>query len=510
MRWAILLLLAPLALAQSPWPGQIGNSVGYAAYGPLTATACGAFSTGSSWSLPSVVMNCTYSTAQTINCNFCEFIGVDFNAGTSGTLVSGSHVLFLGDRFQSNQIGNYNVQTTGADIWIIYSSVTPLASLYTSPPGYLWPSAASGGNTTTMTDNVNAVAVNKGYQYGINVFSGGPVYIDHCDVWGFGNSVVYYTTTAQMTLTNSFIHDAAQYTGVTGGDYHTDGPGYENGAVGTSNLLIQGNTVASLGNSNGLALQAATGGYSNVNVVSNYFGGGFGYTITPGDVGPTHLTNSALTLNTFGTDVEPIFGVLHGATLGAGTVWACNNIAFRAGTTWTAGGWTPASGDNGKYWVLSNSAPASATDQGGNTVCVSPAPSSLNFLTIVSGASSTSQTITLSCSNTANCTFSSIALNTGTDFSIGSNTCGVGITAGTSCQVTVKFVPSSLGPKSDSVVITDNMSGVGSPQTIPLLGIGVGSASAPALGMFAWLLNEKGIAASPNGYSRNPFNNVAE
>ena len=96
--------LAATTAAQSPWPGQPGNPVGHTAWsgwtGSFNTTACGSPSSGSSWSNATVIQNCTYNTAQTINCNYCEFILVDFKAGTSVTQVNGCHIfLFAGDRF---------------------------------------------------------------------------------------------------------------------------------------------------------------------------------------------------------------------------------------------------------------------------------------------------------------------------------------------------------------------------------------------------------------------------
>ena len=107
----VLLILGLISLArpqhsfaatavQSPWPGQSGNAVGYAAWsgwtGSFNTAACGAPSSGTSAANATVIQNCTYATPQTINCNYCEFILVDFNAGTGVTQVNGSHILFRG------------------------------------------------------------------------------------------------------------------------------------------------------------------------------------------------------------------------------------------------------------------------------------------------------------------------------------------------------------------------------------------------------------------------------
>jgi len=350
------------------WPGQSGNPVGYAAYAPLGTTPWpgGSFQSGTAAN-PTVYTGYVFSGPQSISGSYIKFVSCDFNSGSGGVSVSGSNISFVGSRFQSNAIQYYNVQTNGSNITFSYSSFTPLASFYISPPGSIWPSGGAGQNTTTQTPDVNAINGNDGYEYGINITSGGPVTIDHSDFWGFGNAIVFYSTTAQMTITNNWIHDAAT-AGPQG--YHTDGPGYLNGGAGPSNVLVQGNTIASLGNTNGLAFQAATSGYNNIQILGNYFSG-FGYTTAPGEPGNTHLTNSSIKNNVFGTDIEPVWGPLYGNNFSAGsnTVWACNKLSFRSGTNWTDGdGWHPASSINGQYWVPTG-AISSATDYNGNTSC---------------------------------------------------------------------------------------------------------------------------------------------
>jgi hypothetical protein len=313
---------------------------------------------------------------QTISGSYIQFISCDFNSGTGGVNVTGSNITFTGDRFQSNNVEDDNVQISGGtNITFSYVSFTPLTSFYTAPPGSVWPSAGAGQNTTTQTTDVNAINGNDGYEYGLNIISGGPVTVDHCDFWGFGNAVVFYSTTAQMNITNNWIHDAAN---ASSQGYHTDGPGYLNGGSGPSNVLVQGNVIASLGNTNGLAFQAATSGYNNIQLVGNYLSG-FGFTVAAGAPGNTHLTNSSVTQNVWGTDVEPVWNPLYGNSWTAGTnsTWTCNTLAFRPGTTWTDGdGWTPPSSINGEYWVPT-SAIASTTDWNGNTSCPPQAPTGL-------------------------------------------------------------------------------------------------------------------------------------
>jgi Abnormal spindle-like microcephaly-assoc'd, ASPM-SPD-2-Hydin len=67
--------------------------------------------------------------------------------------------------------------------------------------------------------------------------------------------------------------------------------------------------------------------------------------------------------------------------------------------------------------------------------------------------------------------FSSIAI-TGTNAANFSKTttCGASLAVSASCTISVKFTPSSIGPESANLVITDNASN--SPQIIPLSGTG--------------------------------------
>lgn len=457
--------------AQSPWPGQASNPVGYAAYGNgvLGASACGAITSGSAGN-PTIIQNCKFSTAQSISQNYVWFIQVDFAAGTGGTSVSGSNVLFLGCRFQSNSTSNYNVQTTGANIYFLYSSFTPLTSFYTSPPGYTWPTAGTGANSTTITTDVNATNGNSSYEYGLNITSGGPVYVDHCDMWSYQNGIVFYTTTQQMTVVASQIHDT---TNPSPEGAHSDAEGYINSGAGPNNVLIQGNVLAMLGNTNAVAWQGSTSGVSGINHLFNYISGD-GYTVFLSANVNTALTNSSFYGNVLATDVMPEQGPLHSVNLGTNTTWSCNTISFLPGTTWTApsGGWTPTSGMNGQYWLPNNGTPNSSTDNGSNTVCVMPAPSSLDFGGQPTSTTSAVKSITISCPNTAACTFSSIALTTGTQFSISSNNCGSGISAGASCTVNLTFTPTSQAVMSDTLVIASNNPAPANSLSVPVVGVG--------------------------------------
>ena len=333
------------------WPGQSGDPVGYAAYGPLGTTPWtgGNFVSGTA-SNPTIYKGYVFNGPVAISGQYIEFIDCDFNSGTGGVNVAGSNLTFLGDRFQSNDVQNYNVYTSGSNITFQYDSFTPLASYYTSPPGEVWPSAGAGANTTAQTTGVNAINGTEGYEYGLNIVGGGPVTVDHSDFWGFGNAITFHNTTAQINITNNWIHDAAN---ASPEGYHTDGPGYLNGGAGPSNVLIQGNTIASLGNTNGLAFQAATSGYNNIQIKDNYLSG-FGYTAALSLPGGTHFTNSSFENNVFGTDVQSVFGPIYGNPSsifsGNGNTWSGNTLAVRSGTVpASSSSFQFSSAENGDY-----------------------------------------------------------------------------------------------------------------------------------------------------------------
>lgn len=99
-------------------------------------------------------------------------------------------------------------------------------------------------------------------------------------------------------------------------------------------------------------------------------------------------------------------------------------------------------------------------------------PSSLTFNSVVVGATSTAQFINITNNGNVTLTFSSIIFN-GNFSPAGLGSCGVSVplAAGTSCTISVNFVPTALGSRSGGVTLTDNASN--SPQTVTFSGIGI-------------------------------------
>lgn len=101
---------------------------------------------------------------------------------------------------------------------------------------------------------------------------------------------------------------------------------------------------------------------------------------------------------------------------------------------------------------------------------VTLSPSSLNFGSQKVGTTSNPQNVTLTNSGDADLNISSI-VTTG-DFSQ-TNTCPVGgnLAAGSYCTIAVTFTPTAPGTRNGALTITDNAPG--SPQSVPLTGVGL-------------------------------------
>ena len=169
----------------------------------------------------------------------------------------------------------------------------------------------------------------------------------------YGASATLFRCTARVEkrIVRCWIHDAANPDAKL---YHTDGPGYLDGGVAPSNILIDNCTIASLGNTNGIAFQAASSGYKNV-VVQNCYLSGFGYCV---DMCHNVLGNSGLKFinNTFGTDIRWPWGPLYmdfATQFGASqsvNEWRGNKLRVVPGTSKAAAaGFDFAAADDGKF-----------------------------------------------------------------------------------------------------------------------------------------------------------------
>ena len=119
------------------------------------------------------------------------------------------------------------------------------------------------------------------------------------------------------------------------------------------------------------------------------------------------------------------------------------------------------------------SVPVSGT---GTAPIASLSLSSLGFGNQNTFSTSATKTVTLTNTGNANLAISSIAL-TGTDFArvaTPAPSCGATLTAGSTCNINVRFTPHGAGTSTGSITVTDNSNGVpGSTQTVSLSGTGV-------------------------------------
>ena len=258
--------------------------------------------------------------------NYRSFDGAD--VGVLATPVNG--VTFNGCRFWSNWVDGWNVKVAGYNITFNYCTFEPTDA----PP--------------------NRVDYFDGYQYGIlqdTQYVGGSMTVNHCNFRGFGNGMqISYSTQARpVVIQNSYFHDARTD---NGGVDHTDGILSNNANL--SYLVIDHNTIVSLGNTQGIALQSEPGdaGYDNITITNNYLSG-FGYTVAIGENEPGD-TNITFTDNVFGTDIQPANGPMQFLydddtwTTGNGHLWRRNTLNVKSYPSETSWNYTPTS-DDGKF-----------------------------------------------------------------------------------------------------------------------------------------------------------------
>lgn len=217
-----------------------------------------------------------------------------------------TNVTFVGCRFASNSLGDANVATYGDNVTFSYCSFEPSGT--STPP----------------------VAHTQGYQYAIDQRYDGKLTVDHCDFWGWANGIQFgFSSQAKpLSISDSWFHDARE----DGGVDHTDAI-LENYGAGANYMTFRHNTIASVGNTNGLALQNSTGGgYDHVTIDNNYFAG-FNYTVNLAG-SAANMTNSTFTNNVLGSDFPIVYGPSYNSTWASGQEWSNNKYSIKPGTTW--------------------------------------------------------------------------------------------------------------------------------------------------------------------------------
>ncbi|NUP53862.1 MAG: hypothetical protein HOW97_42065 [Catenulispora sp.] len=254
---------------------------------------------------------------------YMYFPGETFVGNWDGGL---QNVTFIGCLFAGDKVDDATVAVYSDNVTFDYSTFAPLN--VKTPP----------------------VAHNASSQYAIDQRRAGRLTVDHSDLWGFANGIEmgWSTSAKPFTVRNSWFHDAR----ADGGTDHTDAILSSDG--GPAFMVIDHNTIASIGNTNGLAFQHSDAYYTDITVTNNYFTG-FGYTVNIGGDGKGNQ-RITFTGNTFGTDLKPVFGPLYGWG-GTATVWRANKWHV------APGGYDKNSADDGKYWWPDGT--LSAKDYGG-------------------------------------------------------------------------------------------------------------------------------------------------
>jgi hypothetical protein len=222
-----------------------------------------------------------------------------------------------------------------------------------APPG-------NTGYTRSTAITSPGTPYTSSWQYIAGLTAGQVATFDHCDVWGNAGIEMTGGTGAgnQGTFSACYIHDQADNDGSGGSGYHHDGIGPDS-TGGAGYTLINGCTIASLGNTNGIALQGSAT-YHHITITNNYISG-WGYAVSIGATTPWQGTNITVTGNIYSAEVDSVFGPFYNVgnwNTGSGTnTWSGNRFQVRSGDQETAYG----TSDHGRYWWPSDNV-SHATD----------------------------------------------------------------------------------------------------------------------------------------------------
>jgi hypothetical protein len=215
---------------------------------------------------------------------------------------------------------------------------------------YDWTTSKSTYSYCTFKPSAAAkppVSCANSYQIAINQSANQAMTVDHSEIWGMGNGVQFGSSSAARPLvfTNNYIHDAADPDNAGGCNYHHDGIGpCSDGGI--SYVTIEHNTLASTGNTNGIALQGNKP-YDHVRIADNYISGwGYAVSIGAGDTAKSN-SNTSIEDNVFSGQLTSLYGPYYGNVpldAGRGNVWKGNRMQVRAGDPWGQAAW------NGTYW----------------------------------------------------------------------------------------------------------------------------------------------------------------
>jgi hypothetical protein len=260
--------------------------------------------------------------------------------------IFGKNLTFVGCLFEGTEPNDNLVQVYTPDkVKFLYTTFKPVS--YATPPG--------NDGTVSSSHTSPGTPFNQSWQLATTMVES-VVTMDHDDIWGnAGMEMVTGLPGQPSTWTNNYIHDASD---TANNVYHHDGIGPQSEGNGGP-MVVDHNTIATLGNTNGLALQGS-GIYDHISVTNNYISG-WGYALAFGT--QNNATNITVTGNVLSTELSQLYGFLYGDIWGGtshGSTWRNNLVQVRTGDSNKSYG----TSDNGKYyWPTDGS--VHTTDYGG-------------------------------------------------------------------------------------------------------------------------------------------------
>lgn len=231
--------------------------------------------------------------------------------------IFGKNLTFVGCLFEGTNPNDNMVQIYTPDkVKFLYSTFKPVS--YAMPPG--------NNGTVSSSHTSPGTPFNQSWQL-VTTMDTAVATMDHNDIWGNAGMEVVTGYPGQPSVwTNNYIHDASD---TANNVYHHDGIGPQSDGNGGP-MTVDHNTIASLGNTNGLALQGS-GVYDHISFTNNYVSG-WGYAISIGVA--NNATNITVTGNIFSGELSQLYGFLYGNIWGGtarGSTWRNNMFQVRSG-----------------------------------------------------------------------------------------------------------------------------------------------------------------------------------
>lgn len=241
---------------------------------------------------------------------------LDFDGGT--TYIEAANCVFNGCRFR----GDFT--NVGSETDLVLVKAQNCTFNYCTFEGTAAPSG-------------DQVADPNGYRTAINSLSGGGVYVNHCDISGFGCAVSFNASSQSLPveMRNCWLHDLS----VPCEGNHTNGIADADNHAGTdAYVVIDHNTMdCKYATSQNIGFQSGVAaGFDHCTITRNWFAGGTSYTLAE-----MHLwSNFTITDNVFSTKHYAScgeFGPLYSTSwiAGTNTTWRRNTWEVTAGSRGT-------------------------------------------------------------------------------------------------------------------------------------------------------------------------------